>query len=130
MATLYLADDDESIRKKLMKAVTGEAPAEKNSVMPDSVANLFLLMELVSTQEVIAQYKNDYSDCRIRFGDMKKQLAEDMVKFIAPIRQKANSILADENYLEKIMRQGADKARKSANASMELVRQAMGLKYF
>ena len=62
--------------------------------------------------------------------DMKKQLAEDMVKFIAPIRQKANSILADENYLEKIMRQGADKARKSANASMELVRQAMGLKYF
>ena len=113
-----------------MKAVTGEAPAEKNSVMPDSVANLFLLMELVSTQEVIAQYKNDYSNCRIRFGDMKKQLAEDMVKFIAPIRQKANSILADENYLEKIMRQGADKARKSANASMELVRQAMGLKYF
>jgi tryptophanyl-tRNA synthetase len=61
---------------------------------------------------------------------MKKQLAEDMVKFISPIRKKVKAILGDEKYLRQVMEQGAEKARKSAKATMELVREAMGLKYF
>src|SRR5688572_20460313 len=46
-ATIYLADDDELIRKKVMKAKTDEGPKEKNSVKPDYIENLFLLMRLV-----------------------------------------------------------------------------------
>lgn len=130
MATLYLSDDDDSIRKKVMKAKTGEAPIEKNADMPEAIGNIFLLMELVSEADVIASYKHDFNECRIRFGDMKKQLAEDMVKFIAPIRQKTNDILANENYLKTVMEQGAEKARKSAKATMDQVRMAMGLNYF
>ncbi|HRD42265.1 MAG TPA: tryptophan--tRNA ligase [Ferruginibacter sp.] len=130
MATLYLSDDDDSIRKKVMKAKTGEAPIEKNADMPEAIGNIFLLMELVSEADVIASYKHDFNECRIRFGDMKKQLAEDMVKFIAPIRQKTNDILANENYLKKVMEQGAEKARKSAKATMDQVRMVMGLNYF
>lgn len=130
MATLYLSDDDDSIRKKVMKAKTGEAPIEKNADMPEAVGNIFLLMELVSEADVIASYKHDFNECRIRFGDMKKQLAEDMVKFIAPIRQKTNDILANENYLKTVMEQGAEKARKSAKATMDQVRMVMGLNYF
>jgi tryptophanyl-tRNA synthetase len=61
---------------------------------------------------------------------MKKQLAEDMVKFISPIREKVNGILADEEYLKKVMKQGAEKANKSAEATIQRVREAMGLNYF
>ena len=62
---------------------------------------------------------------------MKKQLGEDMVKFIAPIREKVEQVFwNDEKYLKEVMEKGAEKARKSAKATMELVREAMGLNYF
>jgi tryptophanyl-tRNA synthetase len=129
-ATLYLADDDELIRKKAMKTKTDNGPTEKNSAKPDYIENIFLLMKLVSSEEVIKKFEEDYNNCTIRYGDMKKQLGDDMVNFIAPIREKVNTILADELYLKQVMEKGAAKARKSAAATMELVRQAMGLNYY
>lgn len=130
MATLYLADSDELIRKKVMKAKTDNGPAEPNATKPDYIENIFLLMKLVSTQAVIDKFEADYNNCHIRYGDMKKQLAEDMVGFIAPIREKVEGILRDEAYLKQIMQMGAEKARKSAKATMEIVRESMGLNYF
>ena len=87
-------------------------------------------MNLVSSEEVIKKFEEDYNQCTIRYGDMKKQLAEDMVNFISPIREKAESIRNDERYLQEIMEKGAAKARISAKSTMELVREAIGLKYF
>jgi tryptophanyl-tRNA synthetase len=130
MATLYLADDDDLIRKKVMKAKTDSGPTEPNSSKPDYIENIFLLMKLVSSEEVVNRFEEDYNKCTIRYGDMKKHLAEDMVKFIAPIREKVDGILADETYLKQVMETGAEKARKSAKATMEVVRESMGLKYF
>jgi len=129
-ATLYLADEDDIIRKKVMRAKTDSGSTEQNSAKPDYIENIFLLMKLVSTEETVKKFDEDYNKCTIRYGDMKKQLGEDMVKFISPIREKVNAILGDENYLRKVMEQGADKARKSANATIELTREAIGLKYF
>ena len=129
-ATLYLADEDDVIRKKVMRAKTDSGPTEQNSAKPDYIENIFLLMKLVSSEETIKKFDEDYNKCTIRYGDMKKQLGEDMVKFISPIREKVNAILGDENYLRKVMEQGADKARKSAKATIELTREAIGLKYF
>ena len=130
MATLYLADDDELIRKKVMKAKTDSGPTENNSPKPPYIESIFLLMNLVSQKDVIKKYEDDYNNCNIRYGDMKKQLAEDMVKFISPIREKVNSILQDEKYLQKVMQQGAEKAIKSAEVTIKLVREAIGLNYF
>ena len=129
-ATLYLADEDDVIRKKVMRAKTDSGPTEPNSPKPDYIENIFLLMKLVSTEETVKKFDEDYNNCTIRYGDMKKQLGEDMVRFISPIREKVNAILGDENYLQKVMEQGADKARKSAKATIELAREAIGLKYF
>ncbi len=129
-ATLYLADDNETIRKKVVKAKTDNGPTENNSQKPVYIQNLFLLLNLVSKEDVIKKYEDDYNNCNIRYGEMKKQLAEDMVNFISPIREKVNAILKDEKYLQKVMEQGADKARKSAAATIKLVRAAMGLNYF
>jgi len=87
-------------------------------------------MRLVSNEETVKKFESDFNNCTIRYGDMKKQLAEDMVKFITPIRQKANDIRNDENYLKEVMEKGAEKARKSAKTTMELVRKAIGLNYY
>ncbi len=130
MSTLYFADDDDTIRKKVMKAKTDAGPTEPNSPMPDYIENIFLLMHLVSEEGVIKKYQEDYNNCSIRYGDLKKQLAEDMVKFIAPIRQKADDILANDKYLVETMQKGAARASESAQKTMKLVREAIGLNYF
>jgi tryptophanyl-tRNA synthetase len=130
MATLYLSDDDDQIRKKVMKAKTDSGPTEKGTAKPDYIENIFLLMRLVSSEDVIKKFEDDYDGLTIRYGDMKKQLGDDMVKFISPIREKAEAIRNDEKYLKDVMEQGAAKARKSAQATMELVRDAMRLNYF
>jgi len=129
-ATLYLSDDDDLIRKKIMKTKTDAGPTAPNSPKPDYIENIFLLMKLVSSEEVIKNFEQAYNDCTIRYGDMKKQLAEDMVSFIAPIRAKAEAIRADKTYLKEVMEKGAEKARLSARATMGKVREAMGLNYY
>ncbi|XVJ64716.1 MAG: tryptophan--tRNA ligase [Lacibacter sp.] len=129
-ATIYLADSDEVIRKKIMKAKTDQGPAEPNSPKPDYIENIFQLMRLVSDASTIEKFEADYNNCVIRYGDMKKQLGEDMAKFIAPIREKAAAIQQDETYLKNVMQRGAEKARASAAATMEAVREVMGLNYF
>ena len=128
-ATIYLSDEDEIIRKKVMRAKTDTGPTQNNSVKPEYIENLFLLMKLVGSEAVVKKYDDDFINCTIRYGDMKKQLAEDMVKFINPIRERAKAISADEKYLKTIMEVGAEKARRSAKITMELVKKAMGLNY-
>lgn len=130
MATLYLADDDELIRKKVMKAKTDSGPTSMNAEKPDYIENIFMLMKLVSAEEVWKKFDADFNNCTIRYGDMKKQLAEDMVQFIRPIREKAEAIYRDEKYLADVIEMGREKARKSAAVTIDLVRQAMGMKYF
>jgi tryptophanyl-tRNA synthetase len=129
-ATIYLADSDDLIKDKIKKAKMDSGPKEMNSQKSPEVENIFLLMRLVSEGPTVKRFEGDYNNCTIRYGDMKRQLGEDMVRFISPIREKVNSILGDKNYLRRVMEQGADKARKSAKATMELVREAMGLNYF
>ena len=129
LATLYLTDEDDLIRKKIMKAKTDSGPSEAGIVKPDYIENLFTLMQLVSHPSTVEKFESDYSNCSIRYGDMKKQLAEDMVKFISPIRKKTFDLLEDKNYLEKIMITGAEKARESASETLKIVRSAMGVKY-
>jgi tryptophanyl-tRNA synthetase len=130
MNTLYLADDNDQIRKKIMKAKTDSGPAIPNAVKPDYIGGLFTLMEVVSDKEVTEKFEHDFNSCTIRYGDMKKQLAEDIVKFIEPIRMKAEAIRNDEKFMKEVMEHGAAKARASAKATLQLVRDAVGLKYY
>ena len=129
-ATIYLADEDELIRKKVMKAKTDAGPTEPNSAKPDYIENIFQLMRLVSTPDTIQKFEDDFNNCVIRYGDMKKQLGEDIAKFVAPIREKAKAIENDDAYLKNVMLKGAEKARISAQKTIELTREAIGLNYF
>ena len=130
MATLYLSDEDDSIRKKIMKAKTDGGPASNNAEKPDYIENIFLLMKLVSTQDVLESFESDYNNCNIRYGDMKKKLGEDMVQFLTPIRERTIEIMNDPSYIKDVLETGSAKAKKSAAATMEIVREAMGLQYY
>jgi tryptophanyl-tRNA synthetase len=133
-ATIYLADDDELIRKKIMKAKTDQGPLEPNAIKPDYIQNLFTMMKLVSSADTLAKFEADFNassngNCIIRYGDMKKQLAEDMVLFIKPIREKASDLLSNPDELHRIIKQGADKGRARAAETLKMVRDAVGLNY-
>ena len=127
---IYLVDDPKTLKKKVMRAVTDEGPKEPNSPVSEPIANLFSLLELTSTPEIVKQYKDAYADCSIRYGDLKKQLAEDILKVTTPIRERVNDILADEDYLRKVVDRGAEKARERASKTLAEMRQIMGIRRF
>ena len=124
---IYLIDDEKTIRKKVMKAVTDSGPTEPNSPKPEPIANLFTMMEIVSTKDTYDYFNEKYNACEIRYGDMKKQLAEDINAFCAPIRERILAIAADTDYLDKVARQGAEKARASAAKTLNEVRRIIGI---
>lgn len=127
---IYLIDDPKVLRKKVMRAVTDEGPKEPNSPMSEPIANLFTLLELTSKPEVVASFRQAYADCSIRYGDLKKQIAEDILLVTNPIRERINDILADEAYMASVVRRGAERARERAAATLAEVRKAMGIRKF
>lgn len=127
---IYLCDDEKMIRKKVMKAVTDSGPTEPNSPMPEVISNLFTIMELVSSPDTVAYFKEKWNDCSIRYGDMKKQLAEDICNTTRPIRERIDAIYNDDAYLAKVASTGKDKARASASATLKLAKEAVGFRAF
>ncbi len=127
---IYLIDEDKPLRKKVMKAVTDEGPQAPNSPLSQPIENLFTVMSLVSEPEVVEQFKAAYADCSIRYGDLKKQIAEDILKVTTPMRERYNEIIKDEEYMRKVVKMGAEKARESAAKTLAEVRKIMGFRNF
>ena len=125
---IYLIDDEKTISKKVMRAVTDAGPTEPNSEKPEPIQNLFTLMEIVSTPEVYQHFDGLYNDCAIRYGDMKKQLAADINAFCSPIRERILDIREDKELLSRVARIGAEKARESASKTIDEVRHIIGFR--
>jgi tryptophanyl-tRNA synthetase len=113
-----------------MRALTDSGPTEAHSKKPDYIQNLFDLMKLVSTKETIKHFDDAWKDCTIRYGDLKKQLGEDTVTFLTPVREKIEEISANETYLRQVARHGAAKARESAQKTIKEVRSLIGIRPF
>ncbi len=127
---IYLIDEPKALRKKVMRAVTDEGPQAPNSPMSQPVENLFTLLELTSKPEVVKQFRDAYADCSIRYGDLKKQLAEDILTITNPIRERVADIMADEDYLRSVVKRGAERARERAAATLAEMRSIMGIRKF
>jgi tryptophanyl-tRNA synthetase len=127
---IYLADEPEAIRKKVMKAVTDSGPTMPNQEKPEVIKNIFQLMHVVSAPETFNYFDEMYNTCQIRYGDMKKQLAEDMILFTAPFREKIKEISADEAYVSRAARIGKEKAQESASKTVSEIREIIGFKKF
>ncbi|MBM3419640.1 MAG: tryptophan--tRNA ligase [Bacteroidetes bacterium] len=127
---IFLADTPEAIRKKVMRAVTDTGPTEPKQKMSEPVKNLFTIMDVVSDHSTVKHFKEQYADCSIRYGDLKKQLAEDIIRFTTPIRERINEIVADRKYLAGVVAKGAEKARASASQTIRDVREIIGYRPF
>lgn len=127
---IYLDDDSDTIRKKMMRAKTDTGPTEPNSVKSQSVQNLFDIMQLISSQDTYNFFNESFNNYTIRYGDFKKQLGEDMVKFIEPIRERIKEISANEAYINKVLNEGGEKARLSASKTLNDVREIIGFRKF
>lgn len=127
---IYLVEDPKSIQKKVMRAVTDSGPTEPNQEMSEPIKNIFTLMQAVSSKETIDYFREQYNSCKIRYGDMKKQLARDIIDFTEPIRERFKSIYSDDEYLRKVSQKGAEKARESASKTIKEVRNIIGFKPF
>ncbi len=128
--TVFLGEDPDVIRKKVMRAKSDSGPTEPNQPISEEVQHLFTLMEAVSTPDTLQFYKDQYAAANIRYGDMKKQLAEDTVAFTAPIAERMREFSADNDYLKKVLQMGAEKARASAAQTISEVREIVGIKSF
>lgn len=127
---IFLSDTPEAIRKKVMRAVTDGGPTVENQEKPQEIQNLFDLLKVVSTPDTLAHFDNLYNTMAIRYGDLKKQLAEDMTLATAPIREKINDIANDAAYLRKVAKMGEEKARESASKTIREVREIIGFRKF
>ncbi len=127
---LFLVDSDEVIRKKVMRAVTDAGPTEPNTPMSEPIANLFTILKAVSSPDTVQYFTDKYNACEIRYGDLKKQLAEDIIKVVATIREKIDAIKADDKYLHEVVGDGGRRARESASRTLADVREIMGIKPF
>jgi tryptophanyl-tRNA synthetase len=124
---VYLSDEPGIIRKKVMSAVTDSGPTQANQQKSPEIQNLFTLMSVVSSAEVQASFETAYNDCSIRYGDLKKQLADDIVNFTEPIRHRITAISADTDFVSKVRKMGAEKARVTATQTLKDVRSIMGI---
>jgi tryptophanyl-tRNA synthetase len=127
---VFLSDTPQEIRKKVMKAVTDTGPVSPGQELSEPVKNLLTIMGVVSDQSTVQYYIDKYASCEIRYGDMKKQLAEDIIKFTDPIRSRINDILSDDKYLAKVVKNGGEKARESASKTVKEVREIIGYRPF
>lgn len=127
---IFLADEAEAIRKKVMKAVTDAGPTEPNQAKPDAIQNIFQLMKVVSAPETLAFFDEQYNTCQIRYGDMKKQLAQDMIAFTAPFYERIKEISSNEAYISKVARMGKEKAQENAAKTIREIREIIGFKHF
>ncbi len=125
---IYLHDDDKTITKKVMKAVTDSGPQAMNSKKPEVIENLFTFLRLCSTPDTYEYFDEKWNNCTLRYGDLKKQIAADLCKTVAPIRERINDYLSNDELLTKIARQGAEKASASAAATLNEVRKIIGFR--
>ncbi len=127
---IFLSDTPKEIRKKMMRAVTDEGPKTPDSEPSEPVKNLFTLMDVVSDPETVKFFREKHASCEIRYGDMKKQLSEDIIKVTDPIRERITDILGNREYLSKVVSEGAQKARESASKTVREVREIIGYRPF
>jgi tryptophanyl-tRNA synthetase len=127
---VYLNEDPKVLRKKVMRAKTDSGPTEMNQEKPEVIQNLFTLMSIVSAEETVKHFDDLYNNCQIRYGDFKKQLAEDMIAFTEPIRERILSLSTNDDYLRKVAKMGSEKARESAIKTIKEVRSIIGFRSF
>ena len=123
---ISLNDDLATIKKRLAGAPTDSG---KGSAVPTEggVTNLLKFVELFEGAEKRRYYEEQYTGAGVRYGDLKAELAEAIDTELTPIREQRRALEADPSYVDRVIAEGAEKARIIAQATVAEVKQKMGL---
>jgi tryptophanyl-tRNA synthetase len=128
---IFLIDSDKDIEKKIKGAKTDSGPTAPNQPLSPEIENLFMLMSLVGADEQVKYFREKWDKGEGKwYGELKKQLIEELVKFISPLRQRIEELKKDEDYISKVVKNGAEKARESASATLRIMRETIGFRKF
>ncbi len=129
-STIFLRDSPETVKKKISKALTDDGIPLSNHKKTPAAKNLFDLMQLVCPTETVEFFENQYKGGNIRYGDLKKQLTDDMNRFLSPLQEKIKEYSANPTFVREVARLGAAKARMSSQKTIREVREIIGIKSF
>jgi len=119
-----LLDPPGVIRKKILRATTDSNPAVDFSGIGPGVENLLNIFQAF-TEWSDDQMRAHFSS--MRYGDLKKQVAETVVSCLEPLQQRYREITSDPGYVDRVLREGAERVTPIANATVDLVKRRMGL---
>jgi len=124
---INLTDDLETIKKKLAQTPTDSGKGER---VPTSggVANLLTFVELFQGLDKRSEYEKKYTSDGLRYKDLKDSLAEAIYKDLEPIRQKRKELEAKPDYVAEVIKDGAARARKIAQKTIDEVKEKTGLR--
>ncbi len=123
--TLPLFGPDKAVRKQIMRIVTDSTPPElpKN---PDT-CNLYQIYRLFAAPERLAEVRGLYLDGGLAYGALKQELADLFLDYFGPARAKYADLIGDRAYLDRVLAEGAEKAREHARPVLAGMRKAVGL---
>ncbi len=123
--TIEIFEPEDSIEKKIMKIVTDSTPLEEPKD-PES-CNVFALLKLVASADELAEWENKYRNGGTGYGEAKERLAELMIDYFKPFRQKRAELEGNIDYVKEVLAQGAERARAVAAETLAGARKAVGL---
>jgi len=124
--TIGIFEPENSIKKKIMRIVTDSTPVEEPKD-PDK-CNVFALLKLVASPEELGEWDSKYRSGGMGYGQAKKRLAELVIEYFQPYRQKRAELESNVDYVKKVLADGAERARAVAGQTLEKARQAVGLR--
>lgn len=124
---INLTDDSETIKKKVAKIPTDSGTVGGNIPQAGGVGNLFTLLKLFTDEEVFVKFVIDYREKRIRYSEMKQVLSEAIFHELQPLQEKRKYFEEHPEEVDQIIKEGNEKAREIAKATVREVREKMGL---
>jgi tryptophanyl-tRNA synthetase len=123
--TVEMFEAEKKIKKKIMSIVTDSTPVEEPKD-PDK-CSVFALLKLVASGDELAEWKNRYHSGGMGYSEAKKRLAELIIEYFKPFREKRAELENDTDYAKEILASGAERAKAVASETLAKARKAVGL---
>jgi len=124
--TIEIFEPEKSIKNKVMKIVTDSTPVE--SPKDPEKCNVFALLKLFAPADELKQWDERYRKGGMGYGEAKKRLAELIVEYFKPFRQKRVELENNPDYVKETLAKGAKRAKAIASVTLDLARKAVGLR--
>ncbi len=123
--TIGIFEAEQKVKKKVMSIVTDSTPVDQPK--DPAKCNVFALLKLFASPDELAQWDKKYRSGGMGYSEAKKRLAELMIEYFKPYRQKRAELESDPAYVKKMLADGARRARAVAEKTLAAVRDAVGL---